>query len=1320
MRGNFSRGIETDRKRGKKYTRVLVEQGSPILDSDLAAMVDAEHHIDRDIVKFLGCKEGSSDLGFFVTPGVLLAHFDPRLGTSFAGTGAAEFGRDYGQKYLERLPGLKISGTGGTVKIDLRHSIKPPQTIRFWVKANEAVLATIGGKTVSIPNATSYQPVDVDFTGSTAELTDLIAQVEAGKTYWIALIETHNPSDNDLDIHYANGSFEIDGVITYTVGGSIPEMVTSAGSNQFVINSSLTETVSTQSLSEPSANLDTDDQSNESFTFATSEENAENSQSQNIENNQQQIGTNQQVQDQETGIPMAAGPGGLALAYLEICEQFISEVDDPGIVEQALGGDVHTSIRSGYIGKIRLAKVSGLTEQQALNKAFEIALPTGRVKFGVSTAALTLDPCDLPIPGGYTGPDNRLYLLSVHSVSGNNAEFKWSRNNGAENYQAEFPSGFTSGSTLSSIRVLAGSSLKTGDLIELYSDAITYGDETNGVYGNNGLQRAVRAQGYLFRLGESVPDGTYRVFNLLHKTTHAAVTSFDPTALGQGQLKLTKWDGLIQQTGTAIATHELEHGINAEINGKFEPRDSWQYEVRTNVQNANGPIVTEPHGNERLFAPLGLFQQTPSGQPAKLLGWLDSRFPKLCELHADDINFDNSYTGSESDTVQEALDELFTLKQEVIEIGCGELVVKPDDNIQDIIDAIPENEHAHLCLAKGTHKITQPINIQNKGEITISGNGRASLLINESGHEVIRAKDCMMIDLREFVINSTPETPSKAPHVVRVNDCQWFRADQLNINCPHGVHHGASGIRVEGSAVKTKVKITDCRVTVGNEDTGLSIINVRDAVVKDNHIFTLAKPAKINDRLQDPIFMGRISRLLMDHIKIEEIKKDPAPTTGVDPNAPGTPAGAPNTPAEQPGRTPAAVDGVVGTATVPNDTIRDIVGAQRNTNSTSGTFADRNNFGGQTFDPSRTNSARFQGLSRRRESATLSADIAASFFDRSTFRPTANFRSVGLTTTDFRNYLTLSGSAIALDPRRPIGVNGLSNNDQVTKSRTTHMGAYFQSTLAQWGQYRISFYSLPIFSSTDWQKIIQANPIPAASKAPKEFLETRLNRFRRELVKAIFGLPSSAKLPTSVLGPASIFRSTINEEYEYDMGHTGIRVGVSQGLRRKQRLRGRVRSITSDLTHTVQISGNRVFGFAKGIHVGPSNGWGKQPSKPRKTFFTNHVNIEQNIVHFPAVAYGWGKDRRRGIAIGNAISASVSGNRVQADTKSPHDAAPYGNCIEFWGHFGPMISVKNNMCSFGKYGVRVKQLNRDGLLYPGTSWTVEDNAYFGQGTPLQV
>ncbi len=45
MKADFSRGYNPDKKRDKEYRRVLLQQGRVLLDSDVAALVDANDRV---------------------------------------------------------------------------------------------------------------------------------------------------------------------------------------------------------------------------------------------------------------------------------------------------------------------------------------------------------------------------------------------------------------------------------------------------------------------------------------------------------------------------------------------------------------------------------------------------------------------------------------------------------------------------------------------------------------------------------------------------------------------------------------------------------------------------------------------------------------------------------------------------------------------------------------------------------------------------------------------------------------------------------------------------------------------------------------------------------------------------------------------------------------------------------------------------------------------------------------------------------------------------------------------------------------------------
>ena len=227
MKGDFTRGIRPDAKRGKSYRRVLLQQGRPILDSDVASLIDALDSSTRDTIRMTTCHHGSSDFGFLTTPGRLLAQFDDAFGNDFEATGGAEVLRDYGLKYLKRFPGLRIGGGAGSVTVSLDEPLLAPTSVRIWARAdNGGATLSVNGVSTPIPVGPNFQPFDVTLSGA-----DLVFAPDATARYWIGLVETVAPSSDSAVFHAAAGAYAINGLIARTPGGAWPALNDPAGAD---------------------------------------------------------------------------------------------------------------------------------------------------------------------------------------------------------------------------------------------------------------------------------------------------------------------------------------------------------------------------------------------------------------------------------------------------------------------------------------------------------------------------------------------------------------------------------------------------------------------------------------------------------------------------------------------------------------------------------------------------------------------------------------------------------------------------------------------------------------------------------------------------------------------------------------------------------------------------------------------------------------------------------------------------------------------------------------------------------------------------------
>ncbi|MFN0245408.1 MAG: DUF6519 domain-containing protein [Kofleriaceae bacterium] len=662
MKGDFTRGTHPDRKRGKRYRRVLVQQSRVLLDSDAAALVDSFDHELRQVTADLGCRLGSPDYGYLITPGRLLALFE-HIDHVTAATGATAI-RDYSRKYPEepdgRYPSLRITGAAA-VTIPLLEPISAniPAQIALWYRADSAVSITVTAGTTDNPltlaAATAWTRVIADVTVSASTALSSITITGHANPVWIALCESVENRQTGPHFWAAPGRFHAE--------GWTPSLTTAAGY---------------PAVSYPSAD----------------------------------------------GFPASdvdlSGPAPLPsiVAYLETWERDITAAEDSGIREIALSR-VDTTVRTEVIGQVKWALANTLTPAQ-LRTAFEqVAAPASSLVVSAPTTAPSSDPCALPITGGYTGADHRLYRFEVHAAgTALTARLKWSRDNASALFVVRDLSGAT-------VTLDRESGLSGGDIVEVLSEVVDLGDTTRAVVTASGVTPAVRRTGVLVRLAALAADSQGRDRFEMHDVTTAATfaPSTDPVRYPNNELRLRRWDGIAvgQTVGTSVVA-QIEDGIAVTLSGQFQPGEYWQFEARRGAQTET-EWRTTPHGPERVIAPLALLDITGAPtEPMFLRAWLDDRFSSLCELDADDVAFDGDRVESDADTVQEAIEELYER-----DLGnCCDATLGPngptgDDTLRIMaaITATTFPNGGHLCLEPGVYDLHTPIVIDR--DVAIRG-----------------------------------------------------------------------------------------------------------------------------------------------------------------------------------------------------------------------------------------------------------------------------------------------------------------------------------------------------------------------------------------------------------------------------------------------------------------------------------------------------------------------------------------------------------------------------------------------------------------------
>ncbi|MGY1708338.1 DUF6519 domain-containing protein [Geodermatophilus sp. SYSU D00758] len=845
MYGDYSRGHEPDRARGERYHRVLMQMGRPVLDSDVAALVDAVLDEVRTTTRGLGGAAGSPDLGFLVTPGRPLAVFaEAAAGLRVVG-GQPDVGIDHRFRLAGRYPALYVAAGGARVRLTvplLQPAVPVGGATRLavWARVETSTRISVAGAGLDlVPGAPDdLQRVELDpilpLTGS----VDL--EVDAGGRVWLFLLEQHQPAGAAPTFWTAPGTYHVDGLVARTAGGPFPPVA-----------------------------------------FPTA------------------VGFAWDAADAAPPLAGLVAPpplreGEPLVAYLEVWERHISGVEAPGIVERALG-PADTTARTALLGQVKLATVTGALPEVAeraaavVRSAFAAASErsAGELVVNVSEAAPINDPCALPDLAGYSGADNRLYRVEVHRGGDlSRVGLKWSRDNGAELFAAR----------LGDDRNLvfpAGTPLVAGDIVEVRSHVTDLGDDALATVDPAGpsFTPAGRAVGQLAALvavsvASSSDEVVFGLVDPVDRTTPVPIDDRYGTLPPNGPdavLKLRRWHGVLAPNGTT-GPHALEDGLTVELSatGTYRPGDYWQYEARAGGGNANGPWRAAPHGPQRRFAPLALLAHRAADRPLDLLAWLDRRFPALCDIDADAVAFDGHRVDSASTTVQEAIEQLF---ERPVGSGCGELVVQAGgrEEVQAAFDAVGAGQAARICFPAGTWELDATVRVVGKGDLLITGAGPdATRLVGARLDAVLRFEECGRVRIADLYVEGGQQglVGDGLTGALSVVDCAAADLERVAAHCGDASTRRVSAVELRVDPPTSRVppppfgvRVRDCTLQAGSSQVGLLVVNPTTADIEGNTVVSPQRPATVADLLAEPEIVGRFGHLLISDLRFGETEE---------------------------------------------------------------------------------------------------------------------------------------------------------------------------------------------------------------------------------------------------------------------------------------------------------------------------------------------------------------------------------------------------------------------------------------------------------------
>ena len=434
---------------------------------------------------------------------------------------------------------------------------------------------------------------------------------------------------------------------------------------------------------------------------------------------------------------------GRHLVFVDVWRREITHLEDPEVVEQAVGVDTTTRLQTAWRVDLLQNVGSNVTCQSddaEISGWSDRTRPSaGRLSTAEAAMAGDKGPCVIPPTGGYRGLENRLYRVEIHDGGGlGDATFKWSRDNGAV---ATAVTAIPSLDTLRVVRTQRDDVLRfsQGDWAEIT-------DDWRELAGLPGIVRRVSTVDDGTRtitLDNDLPAGIFPTDgqHLTDPERHTRVRRWDQS----GEIRDTDGnllvdldapgaDGVIPvpAAGTSIVIEdgvEIAFSLDSTIGSDYHTADYWSFATRTADASVEILDQAPPRGLHHHFCRLAVVDHDGEifvGEP------LDCRpgFPPLTEIP----------TGGE--TCCE------------VTVGDGQRSVGDFTDIQEAVDSLPDG--GTVCILPGEYRIAEPIEITALG-LTLRGCGRHSVVRSTGDEPAVTIERAMQTRLENLTLHASTD-----------------------------------------------------------------------------------------------------------------------------------------------------------------------------------------------------------------------------------------------------------------------------------------------------------------------------------------------------------------------------------------------------------------------------------------------------------------------------------------------------------------------------------------------------------------------------------
>jgi hypothetical protein len=451
--------------------------------------------------------------------------------------------------------------------------------------------------------------------------------------------------------------------------------------------------------------------------------------------------------------PLEPQAGRTDLFYLDVWRRHVTAVEDPEILETALGGpDTASRVRTVAQVRVERGVDSVRCDPQPAFDAL-VRLSPGRMSATAEDVEPKAadNPCQVAPGAGFRGVENRLYRVEIHNGDEPGpATFVWSRDNGSVLAAVTaFKDGPENQIEVSSLGRDDTLRFCVGDWVEVLSDRTELAGEPGTIAEITDVDEASRI------LSLSAPVS-------------------DP---GDGYFpRVRRWDQKRAPIPVSEATtewFELEDGIKIMFTKPgFRTGDFWVIPAREAPGEIEEFTDAPPRGIEHHYCRLAV------------VTWQEDNDEEL------------SFTAEECVPWFPPLTERSQAGCCTVTVGAGSAGRGDYDDLQKAVDSL--TGPGRVCLLPGEHKLTETVVIGQAG-VVVAGCGGEARVVAPAGKPALRVSQADAVGLEELRVEA-----DDAP-AVQADGCTRLRV----LGCRLTSTGGGEALVVSGGE---DVEVLDCRL----------------------------------------------------------------------------------------------------------------------------------------------------------------------------------------------------------------------------------------------------------------------------------------------------------------------------------------------------------------------------------------------------------------------------------------------------------------------------------------------------------------------------